>query len=139
MLRLSANDQIAVFVEEVIPMGAGLTHSSFCVTLLHVISDGNQNKMSKNDPCMLTQYLETPAAAYCGLAQEPGNSMGVMSYDDMFTRVDQFYFGGLDLQTGVFKAPKTGTYLVNFDTQVDSGAGPRSPEGYYSAYIRCVC
>ena len=66
----------------------------------------------------------------------PVNSMTVMSYDNMVTRVDQFHYGGLDLTTGVFKAPKRGIYLVNFDTQVDSGPGPRNPEGYYSAYIR---
>ena len=70
--------------------------------------------------------------------QGPVNSISVLTYERMFTRVDQFHFGGLDLQTGVFRAPKTGTYLVNFDTQIDGGPGPRSPEAYYSAYVRFV-
>ena len=33
-LHLKRDDQLEVFVEEVIPVGAGLTHTSFCVTLI---------------------------------------------------------------------------------------------------------
>ena len=33
-LHLQRYDQLDVFVEEVIPDGAGLTHTSFCVTLI---------------------------------------------------------------------------------------------------------
>ena len=39
-LHLKAEDQIDMFVEDVIPMGAGLTHSTFCVTLLHKFREG---------------------------------------------------------------------------------------------------
>ena len=61
-----------------------------------------------------------------------------MAYDNMFTLVDEFHHGGLNLTTGVFRAPQTGIYLVNFDTQVDSGPGPRPTDEYYSAYIRLL-
>ena len=81
---------------------------------------------------------ENPAAAYCGLATGFIQDVGVIAYDQIFTEVDQFHYGGLDLQTGVFKAPKTGTYLVDFYTNIDSGSGHTTPDGYYSAYIRCV-
>ena len=83
---------------------------------------------------LLVSFLERPASAFCGFMEGPINDIGVMVYDKMFTRVDQFHFGGLDLTTGIYRAPKTGIYLVNFDTQIDSGPGPRTPE--YSAYIR---
>ena len=35
-LHLIAKEQIDVFVEDVIPGGTGLVHSTFCVTLLHI-------------------------------------------------------------------------------------------------------
>eukprot|EP00092_Neocalanus_flemingeri_P099497 GFUD01126916.1.p1 GENE.GFUD01126916.1~~GFUD01126916.1.p1 ORF type:complete len:622 (+),score=120.29 GFUD01126916.1:104-1969(+) len=116
-LHLKKYDQIDVFVEEVIPVGAGLTHSSFCVTLIHLIE------------------ADTQASAFCGFMSGPVNSEGVLTYDRVFTRVDEYNYGGLNRQTGVFKAPKKGTYLVNFDTQVDSGPGPSvtSKQEYYSA------
>ena len=43
-LHLKPNDQIDVFVEDVIPIGAGLSHSSFCVTLVHLIHEGEALK-----------------------------------------------------------------------------------------------
>eukprot|EP00092_Neocalanus_flemingeri_P026563 GFUD01028787.1.p1 GENE.GFUD01028787.1~~GFUD01028787.1.p1 ORF type:complete len:626 (+),score=118.16 GFUD01028787.1:104-1981(+) len=119
-LHLNKYDQIDVFVEEVIPVGAGLTHSSFCVTLIHLVE------------------ADTEASAFCGFMSGPVNSEGVLTYDRVFTRVDEYDYGGLNRQTGVFMAPTIGTYLVNFDTQVDSGPGPSvtSKPEYYSAYIR---
>ena len=68
----------------------------------------------------------------------PVNSIGVLNYQRLFTHVDQYHFGGLEVEEGVFRAPKSGTYLVNFDAQIDSGPSPRyvSAEEYYSAYIR---
>ena len=79
---------------------------------------------------------ETPASSFCGFMEGPMNTKAILTYDRLFTRVDEYNYHGLDIQSGVFKAPKAGTYLVNFDTQVDSGPGPRATEQYYSAYIR---
>ena len=87
---------------------------------------------------LLLLLTESPAIAHCGLAQGPVNSPGVMTYDHMFTNMDQYSYGGLDQQTGAFKAPITGTYLVSFYTQVGGRPISGTPTGYYSAYIRYI-
>ena len=39
-LHLKSNDQLDAFVEDVIPNGSGLLHTTFCVSLIQQINDG---------------------------------------------------------------------------------------------------
>lgn len=117
-LHLKPNDRIDMFVEDIIPTGGGLAHTTFCVSLIQKINNGS------------------PVLSFCGVKTQPVKIPGILSYERLFTHVDQFYYGGLNARDGVFKAPKTGSYLVSFDTHIDSGSKQEYLKGYYSAYIR---
>ena len=110
--------------------GAGLTHSSFCMTEI------SRSRLNGNlfDPI---QHTVSFAAVYsCGYKANLRNKKGVVTYDRYLTNNNGFGSESLDLARGLFTAPVEGVYLVNFHSHFDTGRGPTTNNNMYRIILR---